>query len=228
MSLLQSGSRNNFDSHSSNGWAAHPDINVAAANAKLELIDRHVICKAWENKIGWQPLTPPTIFLFWLKHALPCGWKIRFFKLNARPAVLAMLVQHPDAGSYFDSLCHNSISYRSWLKTGRFLPFTARQFYLRFPQLIKCRKVASPQDSSLFFTGSQVTQRLFRFLDSRSSQQPCNWFTDNELSQINVEILDHKNLANLFVARAWQTNWRPLRWGRRTISGVNKWPHPLA
>lgn len=211
---------------SSNGFAAGKSDAAARDGARGELIERAILQEAWANQRGWCRVPIRSVKAA-LSEALleRQEWRVRTFELQESKLgdVLVGLAQHYDYGAVLDAAFLGPDADRSATEAkllrsiSRAVAFrsTICQFELPID--------AEPSDHSRFYS-QPASRAAFSFLDAETGP--------GQLSLRDPDAISVKLLypAGSFPAVAMATHvaWPALTWGKSSIRGVNKWPHPLA
>lgn len=205
---------------SSNGFAAGDTDLMAQTNARNELIERAIFLKAWSEKSGWQT--------------------INFKKLKNKITALGMRLKGFEPHLYsINSNCGTVLACLCFFKKG--ISFdTKLVFALDDAETAVLHSVLKSSQIEQKTIQSQlpevgVPEDHLNFYATRSAREAFDF-----LSKSNSTLIELQNVENITgelivpagqfpaVAYAFNAHWQPLCWGRKSITGGNLWPHPLA
>lgn len=208
---------------SSTGFAAGINATEASASAKGELIERVVMLTAWTNQVGWavasaQSLRNLTLILaFRFK-----GWRIRLYDIQSNVGIVkACLAMHKSYGCIFDtSFVYDNANaeYKVLQSVVKNIFFQNKSDYHDLPF------IGNPEDHRLFYANTENSQ-AFDFLLNPKDDENTVILSDDD----KIEICLLHDVGD-FPAVAYAKNkfWPQVTWGKQSIQGLNKWPHPLA
>jgi hypothetical protein len=211
----------------SNGFAAGKTNEDARFRARLELLERAIFLKAWQEKSGWKKASADNLKSRILSSFMRLrGWRSYLFEIESNcGTVLALLMVHEKFGVRFDT---------------KFLSdeqSVANLFYsvIRMTLSQNRRQVDSMPESGspmdhLAFYSLEKNKVAFDFLiQTYRSKGKIKVhklqleFPEQVHTELLVEVGDFPA-----VARACHPTWDKLSWGMQSVKGLNQWPHPLA
>ncbi len=214
---------------SSNGFAAGRTRDDAFKAAKMELIERTVLLRAWKGRSGFQLYSPKD----WLSRLLLNsteikGWRYSFFLIptGSEFFVLTLLARHSDLGSVFDSICSFELS-RQVERKLTLSVLRSIWIHERTPKPAAWWEFpdnGGPEDHALFYRRPENSV-AFDFLNIPKKIDVEALASDS--SSIATQMIYPGDLMPA-VALATHPQWEPLSWGKQSIGGVNPFPHPLA
>jgi len=221
--------RQGLTASSSNGFAAGPTNESALSHAQGELIEREAMRKAWSTKNGWCsvesfPSVEEKLLSVWLKSK---GWRISCYRIFDEPLgqVYAGFAFNENFGAVFDSIFQSGRQPRKLLRKGKLIRSLVKSSLLagKMKPISELPHNGQPSDHSAFYRDPKHLE-AFRFLGSLNQEN--NKLFD--LEQIATTLLC--SVTKNFPAVAYSINprWQGLQWGKKSISGGNPWPHPLA
>lgn len=209
--------------HSSNGFAAGDTNAMAIQNSRNELIERAVVLKAWSEAKGWNPAKISSLKNRLLISAMRLkGWELSFFELKSNlGTVQTCLALHSELGAIFDSTFGASVYEGEEKLLSSIIKNTFFQISKNGYQM---PEVAHPEDHRLFYSDARNIE-AFDFLYSENIRDHIIQINNTEatISELIIEAGDFPA-----VARTSNAYWPQLTWGLQSITGTNKWPHPLA
>lgn len=208
----------------SSGFAAGLNLEESARAARQEKIERAVLLFAWSEKFGWSKSHCHSLRSYPLIAYLKLiGWTTNFFLLQSNMgAVRACLLRHKSKGAFFDSAFAQNFSNSdeklilSVVKNVLAMKPTDAQ---NFPD------VGVPLDHEIFYSLPSNLE-AFEFLDSVSSRPETKIELQSPQLLIAEAVVNEPRFPA--VSRASHPDWPELSWGRQSIRGANRWPHPLA
>lgn len=208
---------------SSNGFAAGPNSEIAVKTAKAELIERAVLQIAWSDYIGWRKISTNCIRSHILIAAFRLkGWRLKLYNMQSNLGLVKACVGfHSSLGVVFDtSFVFNNAEAESKVIESviKSILFQKIQKNYIFPD------IGNPEDHRLFYAEPE-NSKAFNFLENFQSFSSSVLLTNVEKTEI--EIL-HESDTFPAVVYAKNIFWPKISWGKRSIQGINKWPHPLA
>lgn len=207
---------------STNGFAAGVTNTQAVELSRNELIERAVMIKAWQSCEGWELIKFDSFFNRLLKIAYRLtGWRIDLFNVHSNIGkIKACLATHRGLGAVFDTSFaadKNKAEEKVFYGIMKNILLAASAAQVEFPH------VGAPDHHRIFYS-NPTNLEAFKFLYDHAS-----------FSCLNVDFLDKISSHLIYepgslpaVAYSRNTCWEDLKWGKQSIGGRNKWPHPLA
>ncbi|MBC7458266.1 MAG: hypothetical protein H7235_08315 [Bdellovibrionaceae bacterium] len=206
---------------SSNGFAAGSDNAMAIKKSKEELIERAVLLAAWSQQKGWASIGPRNLKNRMLILGMFLrGWRTYLYNINSNAGVVkACFICHKSLGVIFDCAFDNRDSEEKVL-----LSVAKNSFFQKAQSNANLPEIGVPEDHRSFYADPKNTD-AFQFLKQGDYSSDPVEITNPE--QIQSELLVK---AGKFPAVAYSSHkdWVQLMWGKQSIQGKNKWPHPLA
>jgi hypothetical protein len=217
-----------FFGETTNGFACGGTSEDAIRRSRAEAIERAMLLEAWETMRGWHGHRPNLTTLAFLS-ALPrrfCEWNWRFFRINSRefPSTLVLVAQHSKEGTVVDSLCAEpTVHSEAKLILSVLRSVAVEQTPPRRLPVGELPEVGAPQDHGIFYRDT-ANALAFDFLNNEAAGGMIALPSPAKLKSVLV-IPPSQFPA---VAFSFHPDWTVLKWGRHSIRGVNRWPHPLA
>ncbi len=209
---------------SSNGFAAGSSSEMATSNAKNELIERVVMINAWSGQSGWSLANPTLLANKIILMALNLkGWDVKIFNIRSNLGTIkACLAQNVSQGAIFDTTLSLNDSTAEIKVINSVLKNT---FFHKTVSSYNLPEQGGPQDHRLFYSDAK-NLKAFKFL-AKVRNNNSDLVVVHNFDKIQMHLIQK---AGLFPAVAVAINnyWPELKWGTQSVSGINKWPHPLA
>jgi hypothetical protein len=220
------------DHSNSNGFAAGRSSEDASNRAVAELVERATVLTAWYTMSGWTPYQSKGIINNILLHIEESkGWDFSFFELKETKygSTLACLGQHKTYGAIFDCSFLGKDRDKISAIESKLVKSIVKSSLVRRKnppaRLDSFAECGGPNLQDAYYSETDNLQ-AFSFLEKKTSRQGTI-----ELAygvEPSVEIVSSSDGVFPFVARASHPTWPTLSWGKSSIKGKNKWPHPLA
>lgn len=211
---------------SSNGFAAGNTIEMATSKSKEELIERHVFLKAWSEMQDWKKYHNLKQLSKVVKYYLKSnGWDTSFYLLGDEKIgnVLVCFSVNNFYGIVFDSIYFNVDHCE-----GKLLSSINRSIIVRENKIYKMKGIletqAGPEQHDEFYSDPRNNEAI-KFLETPCSSVGLRYGNSEKIETI---LLARPYKIIPAVAYSYNCDWPDLLWGRQSISGNNKWPHPLA
>lgn len=218
---------------SSNGYAAGSDPGMALRLARSELIERFLLLTSWHEQKAWRPYRLRSYRTRLLQAVLTQKpWMIEWYDVEGGELgkLIIGLAIHQSIGAIICE-CTLYLSHESEQKILLGLLAKIAQFPLEtFHESYRLEHIpdtVDPYYHHLFYLQGQ-NRRAFDWITSAPSWSQSELIIMSEQGhRIQTQTLCRpKNLPA--VAVAYHPQWEELSWGRSSIKGKNKWPHPLA
>lgn len=215
---------------SSSGFACGATPAEAELAARSELIERAVYLKAWNERLGWEPIQPAGLLNRVLAVFLEnFGWDVALYRLTEAKLgnILCAFGTRTAGGVLFD--CAHQ---REGAEQGQTLTKVLRSL-LRSAVVLENKTIpyeplperGTPGSHRAFYM-EPGNASAFDFLTKRESPARQIELGGYDATQSAV-VVDIEGFP--CVASAVNASWPSLNWGRESLKeGGNPWPHPLA